>query len=55
LTWSQGFDRLRPPGCGVVISDRDGVQAGPCGGVHQPGRGVCPVGGCGVGVQIDAH
>lgn len=47
--------RLGVPADGVVVGQRDDVQAGGRGIAHQLGGGVRTVGGRGVGVQIDTH
>ena len=51
----QRGDRLGVAAGGVVVGERDDVQAGGGGVAHQLGGGVRTVGGGGVGVQVDAH
>ena len=49
------FGCLAPPGSGVVVRQRHGIQSGSRrGGHHGPGR-FGAVGDVGVGVQVDSH
>ena len=47
--------RLRPAGHGVVVGQRDDVEAGGCGLAHQVSGGVGAVAGGGVRVEVDPH
>jgi hypothetical protein len=51
----QGPARLGVAGQGVVIGERDDVEAGLPGPAHHLRRGIGPVRGGAVGVEVDAH
>ena len=50
-----GLAGLRVPGDGVVIGERHRVQAGQRRAAHDLSRGIGPVGGIAVHVQVGSH